>query len=123
MSMKKKKSNGGLMEKEVEVIVDAIDRLKGEEILVLDFENKSSICDKAIICTARSGKNAQAISDEISDKLQEVGIEKLGVEGYKDGEWILLDYDSVLVHIFLKETREHYKLEQLWSFAKEEFKS
>ena len=100
-----------------------MERLKGEEILVLDFEKKSSLCDNVVILTARSNRNAQAIADEIEKKLrEEFQEEKIGLEGYNDGNWILIDYDDILIHILLKETREHYKLEQLWSQAKEVYK-
>jgi ribosome-associated protein len=111
------------MNTKVQTIVDVIDGLKGEEILVLDFEKKSSLCDKVVICTARSNKNAQAIADELEEKLGKIGEKKLGLEGYNDGDWILMDYDDIIVHIFLRETREYYKLEQLWSFAKEEYRA
>lgn len=111
------------MNNKIKTIVDVIDGLKGEEILVLDFEKQSSLCDKVVICTARSDRNAQAIADELGTKLQKNGEVKLGIEGYNDGNWILIDYDDVIVHIFLRETREYYKLEQLWSFAKEEYRA
>lgn len=111
------------MNNKIKTIVDAIDGLKGEEILVLDFEKQSSLCDKVVICTARSDRNAQAIADELESKLQKNGEKKLGIEGYNDGNWILMDFDDVIVHIFLRETREYYKLEQLWNFAKEEYKA
>lgn len=111
------------MNKKVKTIVDAIEGLKGEELLVLDFENKSSLCDKVVICTARSDRNAQAIADEIEKKMLEMGEEKLGLEGYNDGNWILMDCDDIIIHIFLRETREYYRLEQLWSFAKEEYRA
>ncbi len=111
------------MNSKIKTIVEVIDGLKGEEILVLDFDKKSSLCDKVVICTARSDRNAQAIADELESELQKIGEEKLGLEGYNDGNWILMDYDDVVVHIFLRETREYYKLEQLWSFAKEEYRA
>ena len=60
------------MEKKIEAIVEAIDRLKGEEILVLDFEKTNSLCDKVVICTGRSNRNSQAIADEIEEKLKEL---------------------------------------------------
>lgn len=111
------------MKNKIKVIVDAIEGLKGEETIVLDFENKNSLCDIMVVCTARSDRNAKAIADEIALKLKEVGEEKLGLEGYNDGNWILMDFADVVVHILLKETREHYKLEELWSNAKEIFRS
>lgn len=110
------------MNNKIEIMVDAIEGLKGEEILVLDFEKKSSLCDKVVICTARSDRNAQAIADELEKRLKVIGEEKLGLEGYNEGDWILIDFDDVIVHIFLREAREHFKLEQLWAQAKEIYK-
>lgn len=110
------------MNNKVEIMIDAIEGLKGEELLVLDFEKKSSLCDKVVICTARSDRNAQAIADELEKRLKEIGEEKLGIEGYNEGEWILIDFDDIIVHIFLREAREHFRLEQLWAQAKEIYK-
>lgn len=111
------------MDERVKSIVDILERLKAEDILVLNFEKKSSLCDRMVICTARSDKNGKAIADGIELKLKEFGEEKLGLEGYNEGNWILMDFGDILVHILLKETREYYKLEQVWSFAKEEFRA
>jgi len=110
------------MNNKVEIMIDAIEGLKGEELLVLDFEKKSSLCDKVVICTARSDRNAQAIADELEKRLKEIGEDKLGIEGYNEGDWILIDFDDIIVHIFLRETREHFRLEQLWAGAKEIYK-
>lgn len=107
------------MNKKLETIVSAIEDKKGEEILVLDFEGKNSICDSAVIATAKSDKNAQAIVDCIKEKLLEINEERIGLEGYDEGEWILVDYADVLVHIFQKEIRSYYSLEELWNEAKE----
>lgn len=111
------------MDKKIQIMIDVIEGLKGEEVLVLDFEKKSSLCDKVVICTARSDRNAQAIADELENKLKEIGEEKIGIEGYNEGQWILMDFNDVLVHVFLRDSREHFKLEQLWSQAKEIYKN
>jgi ribosome-associated protein len=110
------------MNEKVKIIIESIERLKGEEVLVLDFEGKSSLCDYSVIVTARSDRNGKAITDEINKKLKEINVERLNMDGYDEGSWILLDYDEVMVHILLEETREYYRLEELWSYAKEVYK-
>lgn len=107
------------MNNKLKIMLEAVEKLKGEESLILDFEGKSSLCDYALIVTARSDRNAQAMVDEMNKQLKEEGIERLSLDGYDEGSWILVDYDDVFVHILLKETREYYRLEELWSYAKE----
>lgn len=110
------------MDKKLKIIVDVLEGLKGEELLILDFEGRSSLCDYALICTARSDRNAKAMADELNKVLKEENIDRIGIEGYDEGTWILVDYDNIVVHILLEEVREYYKLEELWSQAKEKYK-
>ena len=110
------------MNSKLKTIVEVIDKLKGEEVLVLDLLGRSSLCDYCVICTARSDRNAQAIADELNRTLKEENIERMGIDGYDDANWILIDYDEVMVHVLLGETREYYRLEELWSYAEEIYK-
>lgn len=107
------------MNNKIDVIINAIEEKKGSEILVLDFEGKNGICDNVVIASGKNEKNNQAIADEVVKKLREQDIERLMIDGYDDGQWILIDFDDVIVHIFNSTTREHYKLEELWCDAKE----
>ncbi|MBZ4683532.1 MAG: iojap-like protein [Fusobacteriales bacterium] len=107
------------MEEKLLKIIDAIEEKKGKDILVLDFEGKNSLCDKVVIATPNSERNTQAIADEINKKMNESGEKRLGIEGYKEANWILIDYDDIVVHLLNKENREYYALEQLWNEAKE----
>jgi len=102
------------MNKKLEMIQNAIEEKKGDKIIVLDIAKKSSISDYYVICTGRSDKNIQAIADEIKERMQEIGEEHLGIEGYSSAKWVLMDYDDVIVHIFNEETRDFYKLEEIW---------
>ena len=107
------------MIKKVEEIVDAIESRKGSDILVYDLEGKGSIADYYIICSGSSNRMRQAISDEVDKRVNEFGEEKLGLEGYGEGNWILMDFDDVLVHIFDNESREKYNFEGLLDGCKE----
>jgi ribosome-associated protein len=84
---------------------------------MLDIRKVSIIADYFVICTGTSDRHVRAIAREIDEKLSEAGINPINVEGLAAGEWVLMDYGSVLVHVFDRATREHYRLEQLWSGA------
>lgn len=103
-----------------DVIVQSILEKKGKEIIVLDLEGLSdALCDRFIICEGGSSTQVKAIADFIAfNTKQKLGELPLHSEGFGNQEWILIDYFDVVVHIFLKEKREFYKLEELWSDAK-----
>ena len=103
----------------LQTVVDAIESKKGKDILALDFQGKSSLCDYAVICTGSSNRNIQAITDEVDKKIRESGEIRLGIEGYDEAKWVLIDLDDIVVHIMDEETRDLYKLEVLWNEAKE----
>ncbi len=94
----------------------ALDR-KAYDLLLLDIAELSSLADYFLICTARSDRQAQAIAESIRQNLAEVGVRPSLVEGFNTGQWILMDYGDVAVHIFLDEVREFYDLERLWARA------
>jgi len=94
----------------------AADR-KALDVMVLDMRAVSSITDYFLICSGGSTRQVQAIADAIDEQLSKQGVSSLGVEGYRDARWILMDYGDVIVHVFSLETREFYDLEGLWSDA------
>ncbi|MDW7675147.1 MAG: ribosome silencing factor [Bacillota bacterium] len=99
----------------VKDIVQIIDDKKAQEISVLDLDKVSLVADYFVICTGNSSTQTKAISDYILKELEQ---KPLRIEGYKGANWILLDFGSVVVHIFLEETREFYDLERLWGDAR-----
>ncbi len=101
----------------VNVAVKAIDSKKGKEITVLNLSELTTLTGYFVIATGGSNKNVQAICDEVEEKMREEGAKLWNKEGYDSGEWILLNYDDVMVHIFQSETREFYKLEHIWRDA------
>jgi ribosome-associated protein len=100
-------------------IVEGILNIKGEEIVVLDLRKIGhAFCDNFIICHADSTTQVNAIADSIEKKLKdELNIKVHHREGMQNSIWILLDFNDVLVHIFQKEYRGYYKLEELWGDA------
>jgi ribosome-associated protein len=84
---------------------------------LLDIRKVSIIADYFVICTGTGDRHVKAIAREIDEKLGEQGANPFNIEGMTDAEWVLMDYGQVLVHIFNRETRERYALEQLWTGA------
>ncbi len=92
---------------------------KGEDVLILDVCDQTALFDYFVIATGTSRRQLHAISEEI-DNVLEKGLKdrRLGIEGYEDSRWIVLDYGSVVIHLFDEETRSYYDLESLWGDAK-----
>jgi ribosome-associated protein len=92
--------------------------LKAEDIVAVDLRGMVGYADYLLICTGRSDRQARGIHDAIHLGLkQRHGLLPRRVEGFTEGRWILLDYLDVIVHVFTPDTREHYRLEQLWGEA------
>lgn len=98
-------------------IASAASDKKAKDILMLNMENISPVTDYFIIASAGNNILVKAIADNIEDKLAEEGVFVTHKEGYAEGRWILMDYDSCVVHIFIEEERDFYNLEQLWADA------
>lgn len=91
----------------------------GSDVLVLDVCEQTALFDYFVIATGSSRRQLHAISEEIDDVLQkELGDTRMGIEGYEDSRWIVLDYGSVMIHLFDEEARGYYDLESLWADAK-----
>ena len=103
----------------LENIINAIQDVKGKEIVSLDFEKiESAICKYFVICTGRSNIHVSAIEGNIKKAIsKDLGEKPFHIEGDNIGEWVLMDYFNVVVHIFNKEKRDFYKLEDLWADA------
>jgi ribosome-associated protein len=95
----------------------AIDDKKGKDITILKLEGISLITDYFVICNGNSRTQTQAISDNLEEELGKAGFTTGRREGYAEGRWILLDYGSLIVHIFQNEERQFYNLERLWGDA------
>lgn len=98
-------------------IVKVLDDKKSMDICVLKIDRISTIADYFVICSGTSVTHTKAIADELEEKMSKSGLELLHKEGYDFGKWILMDYGSVIVHIFTKEERNFYDLERIWADA------
>jgi ribosome-associated protein len=91
---------------------------RGQEVIVLDMREQTAAFDYFVIATGTSNRQLRAMSDAIDDVLQKkFGHRRLGLEGYQDSHWILLDYGSVVIHLFDAAQRDYYRLEELWAGA------
>jgi ribosome-associated protein len=92
---------------------------RGRDVVVLDLREVTSEFDYFVVVTGSSRRQLHAMSEEIDHRLEdELGDHRLSIEGYVDSHWILLDYGSVVIHLFEAEARDYYALEQLWCMAK-----
>jgi ribosome-associated protein len=98
-------------------ISQAAQDVKAEDVMTLDLRGLVSFTDFFVIASGRSDRQVQAVADRIIENLGKKKIKATGIEGYETGHWILLDFGSVVAHIFYPETREFYALEKLWSDA------
>ena len=119
--MVKQKSKKGNSTKElVDAIIEGLFKKKGEEIVSLDLTKiENSVCKYFIICHADSDRQVEALADSVLETVrEETGESVWHKEGLGNATWVLLDYSDVVVHIFQKEYRDLYKLEELWADAK-----
>lgn len=114
--MNKEKEKNAL----VSTIIQAIEDTKGEEIKIFDLSHiENSVTETFIICSGNSNTQVSAIAANVEKKVRnEIKDRPWHIEGEQNALWILLDYVSVVVHIFQKETREYYNIEELWGDAK-----
>lgn len=90
---------------------------KATDLVILDLRNLTSFADVFIICSGMSNRQVSAIAEHIKEDLKKIGIKPLGVEGLADGQWVLMDYGNIVIHVFLKPVREFYDIEGFWSGA------
>lgn len=98
-------------------IVEIASDKKGSDIVMLRTAELTTMADFFVICSGRSDRQVQALAGAIVDELREQGIRPLGTEGLSSARWVLLDFGSVIVHVFAPEEREYYGLERLWGQA------
>jgi ribosome-associated protein len=92
-------------------LADKADDMKAEDIVTLDVQGKSSVTDYIVICTGNSKRHVAFIAYHVASEAKKAGLEPLGV----DGEWVVVDMGSTMVHVMQEERRELYQIEKLWS--------
>ncbi len=107
------------LKQQVSAAIAACQEKKAEDISILELEKGSgAFTDYFVVCSGTNPRQIQAISDEVEDRLKRAGHRPAHVEGYKQAEWVLIDYVDFVVHIFTEKARQYYDLERLWKSAK-----
>ena len=96
-------------------ILTSLDDDKAENIVTIDLEGRSALCDAAVIASGRSSRHVAAMADHLARKLKEGGYGTRPVSGQAQGDWVLVDAGDVIVHLFRPEVRDYYDLEGMWS--------
>jgi len=99
----------------LDLITSTAEDLKALDPVLFDMEGKSSVSDFVFICHGTSTAHTRGIADKMGLTLKKAGELPLGIEGLEEGQWILIDYNTVIVHIFLKDVREQYSLEEIYN--------
>ncbi len=99
----------------IETILKACESKKGYAFKLIDLSKVSSFTDYFVICSVNNERQAEAVAEEIDNTMSKQGFQLLGKEGMSSKRWILLDYGDIIVHVFHKDERSIYKLEQLWA--------
>ena len=102
-------------QEKLEKIVTILDRKKAEDIQVLGITNLTILADYFVIATGTSTTQVKSLADEVEFQLGEAGEEPRGTEGFRGANWIVLDYNDIVVHVFYRDTRQEYALERLWA--------
>jgi ribosome-associated protein len=95
-------------------IVSALEDIKGFDIVSLDVRKLTSIADYMIIASASSSRQTRALAKNVVEKMKEIEVGIIGLEGEQEGDWVLVDMGDVIVHIMTSPTRAYYNLEELW---------
>ena len=105
--------------KQISEAIAACQEKKAEELTLLELDKSSgAFTDYFVICSGTNPRQIQAISNEVEERLERAGLRPTHVEGYKQAEWVLLDYVDFVVHVFSTSARKYYDLERLWRSAK-----
>ena len=103
------------MDELLSIVQKAIDEKKGERARLYDFHELNPFIDHVVICSAPSVRQTHAIADNIKDRVRENGYEIRAMEGNSESRWVLVDLNSIVVHVFMNEERDHFQLEKLYA--------
>lgn len=101
----------------LQIVADALDESKAVNVRVLDVRKLTDVADTLVIASGNSDRHVRSIADRVVQDAKRAGFRPVGVEGQRDGEWVLVDLQDVIVHIMLPRVREFYRLENLWDVS------
>jgi ribosome-associated protein len=97
------------------LVENSLDDDKAEDIVVIDLAGKTEIADYMVVASGQSSRQVGAMAMHLTQKIKELGIKELGIEGQSQGDWVLIDTGDVIIHLFRPEVRDFYGLEKMWS--------
>lgn len=100
-----------------QLAVQALEDLKGQQIKVIDVTGLTTITDRMIVVSGRSDRQVKALANSVVEKAKAAGVRPRGVEGDREGEWVLIDLGDVVVHVMQAQARAFYQLEKLWDMS------
>ena len=102
------------LDKLLKTTIAALEDIKGRDIVVLDVRRMTALFDRIILASADSGRQGKALARNVQERIKATGGRVYGIEGEREGEWILVDLGPVVVHIMQPAIRKYYNLEELW---------
>jgi len=98
-----------------DIIVNALEDVKGKDIVTLDVSDLTDVMDTIIVATGTSTRQVKGLANNVMDDGKKAGFRPIGIEGMDTGEWVLVDYGDIVLHVMQPDTRAFYELEKLWS--------
>ena len=105
------------LDKMVKAAVEALEDIKGRDIVVIDVRKMTALFDQVIVVSGDSARQKKALANSVQEKLKALGATVLGVEGVDPGEWVLVDLGQIVVHVMQPAIRQYYNLDELWGAA------
>lgn len=100
-----------------QAIINALENLKGKDIVTLDVHELTDVMDTLVIASGTSSRHTRSLAENLVEETKKAGFRPLGVEGLDAGDWVLVDYGDTVVHVMQQDTRDYYELEKLWSMT------
>ncbi|MBA8667122.1 ribosome silencing factor [Holosporaceae bacterium 'Namur'] len=100
-----------------DLVLSCLDRDKAEDVTLIDLEGKADFAHFMVVASGRSTRHVNSLAEKILADIKNEGFGGVGVEGMKEGNWVLIDALDVVIHIFIPEVRENYSIEKMWNFT------
>ena len=99
----------------IDIVLDALEEVKGKDIVTLNVTNLTDVMDTMIVASGNTSRQVKALANSVIEDAKKAGFQPIGVEGIDSGEWVLVDLGDIVIHVMQPTIREFYELEKLWS--------